>query len=187
MRSSIRRSRISSSSKLRLVFSPSAWLKLQFFCHAGHTEVGGFGISSPRNLLYIDDFISVPQQANFVSVRFLDDAVADFFDRCVDTGLNPRQFARIWCHTHPGASVNPSSVDEETFASCFGHCDWSLMFILGRTARTYARIAFRAGPGGCLRIPVAVDWESWPEYLLADPASLAEAVEEWQQEYEAHI
>ena len=26
-----------------LVFAPLAWLKLQFLCHAGPTEVGGFG------------------------------------------------------------------------------------------------------------------------------------------------
>jgi hypothetical protein len=169
------------------MFSPSAWLKLQFFCHVGQTEVGGFGISSQRNPLYIDDFVTVPQHASLFSVRFLDDAVADFFDRCVDGGLAPQQFGRIWCHTHPGASVTPSSVDEETFAGCFGHCDWSLMFILGRTSRTYARLAFGAGPGGRIRLPVGVDWASWPGYLVAESASMSPLIEAWHQEYAAHV
>jgi hypothetical protein len=42
--------RISNQSPLRLhqprpclTFAPLAWLKLQYFCHAGATEVGGFG------------------------------------------------------------------------------------------------------------------------------------------------
>ena len=31
---------------LTLTFAPLAWLKLQFFCHMGDTEIGGFGISA---------------------------------------------------------------------------------------------------------------------------------------------
>ena len=173
--------------KPSVMFSPLAWLKLQFFCHAGQTEVGGFGISSQRNPLYIDDFVTVPQHASLFSVRFLDDAVADFFDRCVDFGLAPQQFGRIWCHTHPGASVKPSNVDEETFASCFGHCDWSLMFILGRTGRTYARLAFPAGPGGRVQLQAAVDWASWPRYLVAESTSMSPLIEAWQHEYASHV
>ena len=37
-----------------LVFSPLAWLKLQFLCHAGPTEVGGFGLSHADDLLYVE-------------------------------------------------------------------------------------------------------------------------------------
>lgn len=36
-----------------LTFAPLAWLKLQFFWHAGPTEIGGFGISSPKDFLYV--------------------------------------------------------------------------------------------------------------------------------------
>ena len=64
-----------------LIFSPLAWLKLQFFCHAGDTEVGGFAISRADHLLYIEDFITVRQEASAVTVRFQDAAVADFFRR----------------------------------------------------------------------------------------------------------
>ena len=140
-----------------LTFSPLAWLKLQYFCHAGDTEIGGFGVSADDDPLYVEDFVTVRQHVSAVTVRFEDAAVADFFDRCVDAGLAPGRFARIWCHTHPGDSVTPSDTDEETFARTFGSCDWSLMFILGRTGRTYARLAFAAGPGGAFEIPVAVD------------------------------
>jgi hypothetical protein len=37
-----------------LIFSPRAWLKLQYFCHAGDTEVGGFGIAAADDCLYLE-------------------------------------------------------------------------------------------------------------------------------------
>ncbi len=126
-----------------LYFSPLAWLKLQWFCHTGDTEVGGFGISAANNPLYIEEFVTVRQRTTAVTVRFEDAAVADYFDARVDRGLKPERFARIWLHTHPGHSAEPSGMDEETFANSFGVCDWSVMAILSRTGQTYARLALQ--------------------------------------------
>jgi len=170
-----------------LTFAPLAWLKLQYFCHAGNTEIGGFGIAAASNLLYVEDFVTVRQQVSPVTVHFDDAAVADFFDRSVDRGLSPDRFARVWCHTHPGASVTPSGTDEDTFARCFGVCDWALMFILGRTGQTYARLAFTVGPGATVELRTAVDWSSWPTCLTKQRELLGTQGEVWQQEYAAHI
>ena len=170
-----------------LTFSPLAWLKLQFFCHAGATEIGGFGISAARDLLYVEDFLTIRQQVSVVSVRFEDAAVAEYFDACVDRGLPPERFARLWIHTHPGASPLPSATDEETFARSFGGCAWALMFITGRTGQTYARLAFSAGPRAHLQLPVRVDWAAWPAALADNPAPLAALVEDWRREYAANI
>ncbi|HEV3146954.1 MAG TPA: hypothetical protein VGZ47_23905 [Gemmataceae bacterium] len=170
-----------------LTFAPLAWLKLQYFCHFGDTEVGGFAISAPKNLLYIQDFRTVRQHTTSVSVRFEDAAVADFFDECVDRGLKVSQFARIWLHTHPGASAMPSGTDEETFSRVFGGCDWSLMFILSRTGQTYARLAFPAGPGGQMLLPVQVDWPAWPKTMTASDQPLAANVEQWRNEFTTNI
>jgi proteasome lid subunit RPN8/RPN11 len=139
------------------VFSPLAWLKLQLFLHAGDTEVGGFGVGDEADPLYLRDFRTVLQSASPTGVAFDDAAVADYFDACVDAGLAPDRFARVWVHTHPGDSPLPSTTDEETFSRAFGGCDWSVMFILARTGRAYARLAFRPGPGAELLLPVAVD------------------------------
>ena len=170
-----------------LTFAPLAWLKLQYFCHAGGTEVGGFGIAAEDDLLYVEDFVTVRQEATPLSVRFLDEAVADFFDGCVDAGLKPQRFSRLWCHTHPADSVTPSATDEETFARSFGGCDWAVMFILGRTGRTYARLTFRAGPGGDLLLPTRVDWSTWPCWLDGTPGTLDEHFARWRDEYVAHV
>lgn len=169
-----------------LTMAPLAWLKLQFFCHAGDTEIGGFGVSAENDLLYVEDFMTVKQEVSIVTVSFDDSAVADWFDRCVDLGIHPRRCGRIWLHTHPGESVDPSSKDEETFDRIYGRCDWSVMFILGRTGRTYARLALSAGPAASLLLPVQVDWSSWP--LAATGAGSMELkVQEWKDEYAANI
>lgn len=179
-------SRLRSESPDVLFFSPAAWLKLQWFCHKGRTEIGGFGVSAEHNPLYIEEFITIRQRVTAVSVRFEDEALADYFDAQVDRGLEVGQFARIWIHTHPCESPEPSGVDEETFATKFGGCDWAVMFIVGRTGRTYARLAFSAGPGGQMLVPFSVHWADWPETLAKlDP--LESLAQRWREEYAANI
>src|SRR6188472_4409476 len=93
-----------------LVLSPLAFLKLQFFLHAGDTEVGGFGVSrgpAGDELLCLSDFVTVPQATTCVTVGFDDAAVADYFDAMADAGRSPAEVARVWVHTHPGASAEP--------------------------------------------------------------------------------
>jgi len=163
---------------LSLRFSPTAWAKLLFFRDAGETEIGGFGITPPDDLLYIHDFQTVKQQVTCVSVSFDDNAVADFFETRVDQGRKPEQFARIWVHTHPGNCPNPSGTDEETFRRVFGKCQWSIMFIVAQEGKTYARISFNVGPGGQVLIPVEVDYDK--PFLAADQPA-------WIEEYKANI
>ena len=161
-----------------LRFSPTAWAKLLFLRDYGPTEVGGFGIAETDDPLLVTDVQLVTQACTSVSVQFDDGAVADFFDREVDHGLLPSQFARIWIHTHPGESAEPSGVDENTFARVFGASDWSIMFILAQFGETYARLQFSAGPAGELLIPVQVDYgQSF--------AASAEAA--WEAEYQANV
>jgi proteasome lid subunit RPN8/RPN11 len=161
-----------------LRLSPTAWAKLLFFRDAGDTEISGFGITPPEDLLYIEDFVTVQQQVTSVSVAFDDTAVADFFETQVDLGRKPEQFARIWIHTHPGNCPIPSGTDEATFQRVFGSCDWSLMAIVAREGQTYARIRFNVGPGGQMVLPVEID------YARPFPATHPEA---WLEEYRANI
>ena len=162
-----------------LRFSPNAWAKLHYFCHAGDTEIGGFGVASdPKRLLHIDDFITVKQSTSCVSVVFDDLSVADYFEQQVDLGNKPEQFARVWLHTHPGDSAFPSAVDEETFSRVFGKCDWAVMFILAKGGQTYCRLRFNSGPGAHIELPVVVD------YSRPFPGSDLEA---WRTEFDAHI
>ncbi len=142
-----------------LTFSPTAWAKLLCLRDSGDCEVGAFGIAAdPGDLLRITDLVTVKQRATPVRIAFDDEAVADFFDAQVDQGRKPEQFARIWCHSHPGSSPAPSATDEETFARVFGGCQWAVMFIIARGGRTCARLRLNVGPGGEMMIPVTVDY-----------------------------
>lgn len=170
-----------------LIFSPLAWLKLQFFLHAGETEIGGFAVSSDDDPLYIEDFVTVLQKTSCVTIDFDDEAVADYFDQQVDAGRTPSQFALIWIHTHPGNSAQPSGVDETTFARVFGRCDWSVMFIIARSGETYARMQFAAGPGAAMMLPVVVDWPMWQQDVVDRAAQLEDLLEGWMDEYGQNI
>jgi hypothetical protein len=163
------------------MFAPGAWLKFQLFCHTGPTEVGAYGLTNAADPLYVEDLLVVKQRTTAVTVAFDDQAVADLFDNMADAGIPPGRFARVWLHTHPGASVTPSAVDEATFDRVFGSCDWAVMGILARTGRTYARLRFRAGPGGAIDIHTGVDWSTWPAY--AQSLDLFEDLDRWQSEY----
>jgi len=161
-----------------LRFTPTAWAKFLFLRDRRETEVGGFGVSNPEDLLLIEDVILVQQICSVVTVAFDDAAVADYFDAQIDRGLRPEQFARIWLHTHPGHSATPSLTDEETFARVFGGCDWAVMGILAQGGATYARLRFNTGPGGSLLIPVEVDYRR--PFIGSD-------ADAWAAEYDACV
>jgi proteasome lid subunit RPN8/RPN11 len=144
--------------RLALRFSPTAWAKLLYFRDKSDNEVGGFGVTEPDDLLCVREFVTVKQDVTAVSVKFDDEAVADLFENQVDLGRKPEQFARIWLHSHPGSSPEPSIIDEETFERVFGGCQWALMFVVAQNDKTYAKLSFNVGPGGQVLIPVEIDY-----------------------------
>lgn len=161
-----------------LRFSPTAWAKLVFMRDMTDNEVGGFGITRPDDLLFVTDVVIVKQKVTVVSVSFDDSSVADFFEHQVELQRKPEQFARLWLHTHPGESPNPSMTDEATFERVFGKCDWSVMFILAQNGASYARLHFKAGPGGDLKIPVYIDYSG--EFEASD-------FKGWTQQYKDNV
>jgi hypothetical protein len=106
----------------------------------------------------VHDICLVRQFTTSITVRFDDAAIANFFDEHVDQGLKPDSFARIWIHTHPGASAQPSLTDEETFARCFGRSDWAVMAILAKSGQAFARLQVNVGPKAGIRIPIDIDY-----------------------------
>ena len=161
-----------------LRFSPTAWAKLLFLRDAGDTEIGGFGITSRNDLLFVKDVQLVQQICTWVNVKFEDEAVANFFDDQVDAGRRPEEFGRVWVHTHPGNSPQPSGMDESTFTRVFGRSDWAVMFILARGGQTFARLRYNSGPGVDVQIPVEVDY--------CQPFAASEQGR-WGEEYAASV
>ncbi|MEZ6093456.1 MAG: hypothetical protein R3C03_04340 [Pirellulaceae bacterium] len=157
----------------KLRFTPSAWAKLLYLRDYGDTEVGGFGIC-PNHPLLVEEIKLVKQNCTQTFVSFDDESVADFFEDQVADGLTPEQFARVWIHTHPGASAEPSLTDEETFERVFGKSNWAVMAILACGGESYARIRFKSGLEQGLLLKTEVDFTY--------PFS-ASQFEEWESEY----
>ncbi len=141
-------------------------------------EVGGFGITEADDLLFVTDFALVKQKVTCVSVAFDDESVADFFADQVEAERQPEQFGRIWLHSHPGNSPEPSMTDENTFDRVFGRCDWAIMFIVAQDGKTYAKLRFNVGPGSEVNIPVYVDYSV--EFDAADFST-------WKKQYKANV
>jgi len=168
----------SKTKRVTLRFSPTAWAKLLYFRDKSDNEVGGFGITEADDLLCVREFITVKQQVTAVSVKFDDEAVADFFENQVDLGRKPEQFARIWLHSHPGSSPEPSIIDEETFERVFGGCQWALLFVVAQNDKTYAKLSFNVGPDGQVLIPVEIDYSQ--DFGPSDQGL-------WDAEYAANV
>jgi len=87
--SSLAERKVEHTRELGLRFSPTAWAKLLYFRDKSDNEVGGFGITEPDDLLFVKEFITVKQEVTAVSVKFDDEAVANFFEDQVDLGRKP--------------------------------------------------------------------------------------------------
>lgn len=159
-------------------FTPYSWAKLLYLRDAGDTEIGGFGITSADDLLLVQDICLVRQRCTAMTVEFVDDSIADLFDEQVDAGRKPEQFGRVWIHTHPGESAEPSFTDEETFQRSFGNVDWAVMFILAQEGESFARLRFNVGPQTSQRMNVVVDY--------SQPFG-GSATWSWKKEYEANV
>ena len=160
-----------------MMFTPMAWAKLLFLRDYGETEVGGFGIC-PNHPLLVEDIALVEQTCSWASVVFDDESVADLFEDQVAAGLNPEQFARVWIHTHPGDSAQPSMTDEHTFASVFNSTNWAVMAILAKGGETYARLRLNGDARQDHELVVGVD------YSTEFPAGKHD---DWEEEYLTNV
>jgi hypothetical protein len=150
----------------RIVFAPAAYLKYMYMCHAkgGHTEVGGYGVHELvgrwNNVIYVREFVTARQRVDpgFCSLD-TDHANELVTERCLaDERFNPNQLLACWCHTHPGDSITPSSIDWNTFDE-HDTADWAAMIILGKRGQLGAHIRQRGALSPAIKeVSVAVDW-----------------------------
>lgn len=163
----------------KLVFSPTAWAKLVYMRDKGHTEISGFGIAHDKDeLLYVNEFRTVKQDASAAAFEFEDESLNEYLDQMVDEGFEPCQCMRIWIHTHPGDGCTPSGTDHNTFREKFGECDWALMVIVGKSGNCHAQLRFNVGPRADLLLPVERDYKS--PFAGTDHDA-------WEDEYNANV
>lgn len=116
-----------------------AWEKFMHFAYKKKHEVGCFAICAADDLLRIIDFHFPKQECSGGYVDIDENSHMDFIDKMmftkneagevVPTGMTMDRILRIWTHTHPGTSPQPSGVDEDFFKKNYGNADWAIMLI----------------------------------------------------------
>jgi len=145
----------------KLRFSPYVWSKIVYLRDKGHTEISGFGISKPDDLLLVTDFVLVKQKTSAASISLDAPAIASFIDEQLALGRKLCEISRIWIHTHPGNDVTPSDTDENTFRDRFGGLNWAIMCIVGKAGAVSARLKFNVGVKTEMELSAEVDY-SYP-------------------------
>lgn len=160
--------------------SPYAYQKLLFMRDIGETEVSGFAITNTASGYpdLITDFQLVKQECSIVTTDMDDDGLSEYVAVMADNGINPSDCMRVWIHTHPGSSPNPSGTDESTFQKLLSKFPFIVMLIISKEGNKFGRIGFTQGCGGTSPVDWDVDW-SIP----------CEAVdfEDWKKEYEGAV
>lgn len=166
----------------KLRFTPYAWAKMVFLRDHGKTEVSFYALTDKDDISLVRDVFMVPQRCSMAFTEFKDEGIADFFDKMVDAGYQIENFARIWCHTHPGPSASPSGTDENTFREAFGNNHWAIMFILGTTGNTTCRLRYKMQPVSP-KFPVQEISKELPVHVAFDTIFPATNREAWVKEY----
>jgi hypothetical protein len=163
-----------------LRFSPPVWAKLQYLRDLGDTEIGGFGVTHPDDPLYVIDFYLTKQECTYASVDFDDEGISDFLLDMVEAGYEPKDFGRVWVHTHPSGVNSPSSTDEKTFENVFGKPEYAIMFILTKDETVYCRLRVNTLLGSIEQlIDTRVDFTT---YKWGAPN-----FDSWKAEYEKYV
>lgn len=164
-----------------LSFSPLAWAKLNVWRDKAPTlEVGCWGYT-PDDLMQVTDLVLVKQKVSSVRVEFNMEHVAETMHTFADKyGVTPDQWLRVWVHTHPFDSCEPSSVDETTWDNLFDTKSSGVMVIVSETDRIYARAVVRAdGVALVKRLKVVKPLpRKWGRLCTDDN------VKKWEEEYD---
>lgn len=130
-----------------ITFSQQAWEKLNFFLHHKNIEISMMAVSrgadTLEDLFFIEELHAIPQQGQHAETEIDDDGLADYCYKMSERGLQPIQYNRIWCHTHPGSSARPSSVDWETLDNHFKDYSWCVMFIKAKGGETTCNLRIK--------------------------------------------
>lgn len=142
-----------------LYLNEYSWVKLLWFrdhcCEANFVEnskdtkfneVSLMGISkSEENINCIIDLKCVKQEVSSGETIIDDEGLADFFeDMREDKKIGARRCGRVWIHTHPGNSPQPSGTDEETYNRYFKDVDFAVMYILSCGNKDYCRMKYNS-------------------------------------------
>lgn len=170
---------------MRLRFTPATWHQWHALCAAADTEIGCYGISSPDDPLLVVELCVPEQECTSAAVDVEPTAIARHIGECMSRGIPPERSCRIWLHTHPGQSAQPSGTDEKYWAECEqAQQHGAVMAMLAKGGQTFARVRLvdaMLGPVD-VTIPVECDLSEARAIVAAKvrkPAPVASGPVEW--------
>lgn len=126
-----------------LLFSEYAWHKLKYLYDKSvdkKTEISFCGISTAEKPLYVKDVVMPKQKGHSTETEWDSEDISEFVNQMLDKGYKPEEFFRIWIHTHPGFSCNPSGHDEKQIVELFGNVNFGVMAIMGKDHKMSAHL-----------------------------------------------
>lgn len=116
----------------QITFSLEAWITVLMARNEVKTEITMFGVTDENDPTRVVSIEFVKHEATTGTVEFDDDALAEYTARMAGDGIAPWRCRRVWIHTHPGDSVEPSTTDWGTFWEHFDDVPWGVMVIVGQ-------------------------------------------------------
>ncbi len=139
-----------------LSLSPTAWSKLRYFRELEDVEVGGFLISAPYDLMYIEDVRLVRQKSSRFNTEIDRAGMNEFFAEMVAENLPDESYAHAFFRTHRDDDPELMDRDEELLEHLLGERTWSILLNLTTGDRVSARMHFNVGPGAVVVLDVRV-------------------------------
>jgi hypothetical protein len=146
-------------------FTAYAFAKMLYLREKGSTEISGFALTDENDPYLIIDFLLPKQECTGVTTEMTSEGIVELFDKLSGPakfnglGLSPSRYGRIWIHTHPGFSSEPSGTDWSTFKGTFGDKEWSIMFVFSSEREATCMLQIQALPDAHFRIPWEISWE----------------------------
>jgi len=129
-------------------------------------EVAAYGLCY-RNTLHVYDLFIPKQEGAMAEVDMDPNDLAQFQGDLIARGGHPRDALRVWLHTHPMESPQPSGTDMATWRETFSSYDYAVMGIMGNTGKVYFRIATGLGD---MRTEVELNYPDLEDFLCySDP------------------
>lgn len=129
------------------------------YANSSFLEVSLMGVSAGEegdDLITVEDFVCVPQECTSGNTEPTDDGMAIYFENMMfDRGIMPNRCGRIWAHTHPGQSPQPSGTDEDTYRKWFSQAEFAVMYILAE-GNNYCKIKHTSKQLGAMNSVVEV-------------------------------
>lgn len=161
-------------------FTPYAYQKVIYLRDLGDTEVSFFCVVDENEPNVICD-VQLVKQVGSVATTDMDGAgLTEYLSRMDDQGFSPGHCFRVWLHTHPGDSPEPSGTDwtqYEKLKTTYEY-PWFAMLIISRTGKKFGRMFFSQGPGGESEVKWDVDWGYPGEEVI---------FEDWDEEYKTYV